>query len=150
MNLEWDPRPSVTVVMAAEGYPGHYERDRVINDLEQADRLPGVKVFHAGTTLRTDTLGSRESRVVTDGGRATGVRSATISLRPRRATRPSGRSAQRCLVPARRADKGINAAVLILPPPALPVFPDPPKRSKAFLAERPGLHACVLARILRQ
>ena len=26
VDLEWDPRPAVTVVMASEGYPGHYER----------------------------------------------------------------------------------------------------------------------------
>ena len=31
MNLTWDPRPAVTVVMAAEGYPGNYERGRVIH-----------------------------------------------------------------------------------------------------------------------
>ena len=30
VELTWDPRPAVTVVMASEGYPGHYERDRVI------------------------------------------------------------------------------------------------------------------------
>ena len=40
--------------MASEGYPGHYERDRVINNLEEAERMADVKVFHAGTALRTD------------------------------------------------------------------------------------------------
>ena len=54
VTLEWDPRPAVTVVMASEGYPGHYERDRLIQNLEVVDRMPDVKVFHAGTTLRTD------------------------------------------------------------------------------------------------
>src|SRR6478672_4754854 len=69
INLEWDPRPAVTVVMASEGYPGHYERDRVINNLEQAERMPDVKVFHAGTALRTDPQAGRDGRVVTDGAR---------------------------------------------------------------------------------
>ena len=73
IELEWDPRPAVTVVMASEGYPGSYERGRPINNIEQADRLPDVKVFHAGTTLRTDPLGGREPRVVTDGGRVLNV-----------------------------------------------------------------------------
>jgi phosphoribosylamine--glycine ligase len=73
VNLAWDPRPSVTVVMASEGYPGHYERDRVINNLEEADRMPGVKVFHAGTALRTDPQGGRDGRIVTDGGRVLNV-----------------------------------------------------------------------------
>ena len=54
INIEWDPRPSVTVVMASEGYPGNYERDRLIQNLEAVDRLPDVKVFHAGTALRAD------------------------------------------------------------------------------------------------
>ena len=58
VELAWDPRPAVTVVMASEGYPGHYERGRVINNLEEADRMEDVKVFHAGTAFRTDpTLG---------------------------------------------------------------------------------------------
>jgi phosphoribosylamine--glycine ligase len=71
--LEWDPRPAVTVVMAAEGYPGHYERARVINNLEETDRMADVKVFHAGTTLRTDPQGGRDGRVITDGGRVLSV-----------------------------------------------------------------------------
>ncbi len=78
--LEWDPRPSVTVVMASEGYPGHYERGRVINNLEEADRMPDVKVFHAGTALRTDPHAGREPRVVTDGGRVLGVTALGATL----------------------------------------------------------------------
>src|SRR4051794_27659440 len=73
VNLEWDPRPSVTVVMASEGYPGHYERDRVINNLEEAERMADVKVFHAGTALRTDPVTGRDGRIVTEGGRAPAV-----------------------------------------------------------------------------
>jgi phosphoribosylamine---glycine ligase len=72
-SLEWDPRPSVTVVMAAEGYPGHYDRDRVINNLEEADRMTDVKVFHAGTAQRTDPVTGRDGRIVTDGGRVLNV-----------------------------------------------------------------------------
>jgi phosphoribosylamine--glycine ligase len=73
VTLEWDPRPAVTVVMASEGYPGHYERDRVINNLEQAERMPDVKVFHAGTGLRIDPQSGRDGRIVTDGGRVLDV-----------------------------------------------------------------------------
>lgn len=70
INIEWDPRPCVCVVMASEGYPGSYERGRVINNLEVADRMPGVKVFHAGTALRSEPHGTR---VITDGGRVLNV-----------------------------------------------------------------------------
>ena len=73
VELVWDKRPAVTVVMASEGYPGSYERDRVINNLEEADRMADVKVFHAGTALRSDPGGGRDGRVVTDGGRVLNV-----------------------------------------------------------------------------
>jgi len=73
VELKWDPRPSVTVVMAAEGYPGPYERNRPIRNLPAADRLKGVKVFHAGTKLRPDPEPGREPLVVSDGGRVLNV-----------------------------------------------------------------------------
>jgi phosphoribosylamine--glycine ligase len=65
-GLEWDPRPSVCVVLASQGYPGHYEKDYVIDGLDAAARLPDVKVFHAGTRLDGN-------KVLTDGGRVLGV-----------------------------------------------------------------------------
>jgi phosphoribosylamine---glycine ligase len=64
--LEWDPRPSVTVVMAAEGYPGTYPKGQAIRGLTEADAVPDAKVFHAGTKLQGD-------QVLTDGGRVLGV-----------------------------------------------------------------------------
>jgi phosphoribosylamine---glycine ligase len=60
--LEWDPRPAVSVVMASEGYPGEYETGHRIRGLEDADALPDVKVFHAGTAVY-------DNQVVTAGGR---------------------------------------------------------------------------------
>ena len=72
-TLVWDKRPAVSVVMASEGYPGPYERGRVINNLEEAERMADVKVFHAGTALRTDPQLGRDGRVVTDGGRVLNV-----------------------------------------------------------------------------
>ena len=65
-NLEWDARPAVCVVMASEGYPGSYERCKPIRGLDEASRLPDVKVFHAGTA-------AVDGQVVTDGGRVLGV-----------------------------------------------------------------------------
>lgn len=70
---EWDPRPAVTVVMASEGYPEHYERGRVIHNIEQSDKMADVKVFHAGTTFRVDPLPGRDPQIVTDGGRVLNV-----------------------------------------------------------------------------
>ncbi|MEZ6065454.1 MAG: phosphoribosylamine--glycine ligase [Planctomycetaceae bacterium] len=65
-DLEWDPRPTVCVVMASEGYPGDYEKGRPLRGLEKAAELENVKVFHAGTTIR-------DGQVVNDGGRVLGV-----------------------------------------------------------------------------
>ena len=52
--LEWDPRPAVCVVMASKGYPDRYDKGLVVRGLEAADKLPDVKVFHAGTTLNAE------------------------------------------------------------------------------------------------
>jgi phosphoribosylamine--glycine ligase len=65
-RLEWDPRPAVCVVLASQGYPGNYSKGKVITGLAEAAKLPGVKIFHAGTKLE-------RKLVVTDGGRVLGV-----------------------------------------------------------------------------
>ncbi len=69
----WDPRPSICVVMASQGYPGEYENGRSIRGLDAAAAIPDVKVFHAGTTLV-------DGQVVTNGGRVLGVTALGSSL----------------------------------------------------------------------
>jgi phosphoribosylamine--glycine ligase len=64
--LKWDPRPAVSVVMASEGYPGPYERGMPIRGLDEAAKIPDVKVFHAGTA-------SVDGQVVANGGRVLAV-----------------------------------------------------------------------------
>ena len=61
VSCDWDTRTAVGVVMAAGGYPGEYDKGRVIHGLDQVDE-EGVKVFHAGTRLDGEN-------VVTTGGR---------------------------------------------------------------------------------
>ena len=65
-HLEWDPRPSVCVVMASEGYPADYEKGRPIRGLEEAGAVDNVKVFHSGTK-------QVDGQVVTAGGRVLAV-----------------------------------------------------------------------------
>ncbi len=60
-SIEFDPRASVGVVLAAGGYPGDYNKGDVISGLEIASEMEG-KVFHAGTALK-------DGQVVTSGGR---------------------------------------------------------------------------------
>ncbi|WP_428306082.1 phosphoribosylamine--glycine ligase [Lacipirellula sp.] len=64
--MVWDDRPSVCVVMASEGYPGKYQTGRPIRGLQDAAKVPDVKVFHAGTAMKGD-------QIVTTGGRVLGV-----------------------------------------------------------------------------
>lgn len=69
----WDPRPSICVVMAADGYPGAYDRGDAIRGLREAAEIPDVKVFHAGTKLV-------DGQVLTDGGRVLGVTALGSSI----------------------------------------------------------------------
>jgi len=64
--LEWDPRPAICVVIASGGYPGAFTTGKIISGLDEASKVPGVKIFHAGTKL-VDSL------PITDGGRVLGV-----------------------------------------------------------------------------
>jgi len=64
--IEWDERAAVCVVLAAGGYPGHYEKGFPINGLDRIDQLEDVIVFHAGTNLKKEAI-------VTSGGRVLGV-----------------------------------------------------------------------------
>jgi phosphoribosylamine--glycine ligase len=66
INLHWDPRPAVCVVMSSGGYPGSYEKGKPIDGLEQASKLKDVVVFHAGTA-------KQDGKIVTSGGRVLGV-----------------------------------------------------------------------------
>ena len=70
---EWDPRPAVCVVMASEGYPGSYDRGQPVRGLDEAAKVPEVKVFHAGTKLK-------DGQVLTDGGRVFGVTALGSSI----------------------------------------------------------------------
>jgi phosphoribosylamine--glycine ligase len=61
VDLNWDWRPALGVVMAAGGYPGSYDKGHIISGLDSIES-GDVKVFHAGTALK-----GRE--IVTSGGR---------------------------------------------------------------------------------
>ncbi len=64
--IDWDPRWAVCVVMASKGYPGSYEKNKVIRGLDKVAEMEDVFVFHAGTA------GAREG-ILTNGGRVLGV-----------------------------------------------------------------------------
>ena len=68
IELEWDDDSwAVSVVLASAGYPGSYEKGKVITGIDAAEALEGVTVFHAGT--KTD----EEGNILTNGGRVLNV-----------------------------------------------------------------------------
>ena len=65
-DFRWSPDASVCVVMSSGGYPGTFEAGKRIDGLEDAAKIQGVKVFHAGTS-------KRDGAYYTAGGRVLGV-----------------------------------------------------------------------------
>lgn len=77
-TIDWDKRASVAVVLASAGYPGKYETGKVISGLNQAAKLEGVQVFHAGTKIANNdvmTAGGRVLAVTALGSDLTAARS---------------------------------------------------------------------------
>jgi phosphoribosylamine---glycine ligase len=71
--LRWFPDPAVTVVMAANGYPGNYAKGSVIGGLDEAANIDGVEIFHAGT--------HRDGgRILANGGRVLDVTASGKTL----------------------------------------------------------------------
>jgi len=60
----FDQRPAVTVVLAAKGYPGAPKAGGAISNLDAANALPGVQVFHAGTSRKDGALVASGGRVL--------------------------------------------------------------------------------------
>jgi phosphoribosylamine--glycine ligase len=80
-DLRWYPDAALTVVMAANGYPGSYAKGSVIEGLDEAAAVDGVEIFHAGTTR------DAQGRVVANGGRVLNVAAlgGTVAEAQRRA-----------------------------------------------------------------
>jgi phosphoribosylamine--glycine ligase len=63
-DLRWYAEPALTVVMAAKGYPGTYERGTVIEGLDEAAAVEGVEIFHAGTKAEGGKILANGGRVL--------------------------------------------------------------------------------------
>jgi phosphoribosylamine--glycine ligase len=72
-DFKWSPDAAVCVVIASGGYPGAYQAGKKIIGLEEAAKLEGVKVFHAGTS-------ARDGAFYTSGGRVLGVTARAAEL----------------------------------------------------------------------
>ncbi len=63
-DLRWSDEAALTVVMAARGYPGNYSKGSIIGGLDEAARIDGVEIFHAGTKADGDHIVSNGGRVL--------------------------------------------------------------------------------------
>ena len=73
-DLRWYDDAALTVVMAAKGYPGNYQRGTLIEGLEEAAKVEGVEIFHAGTK-------ADGGRILANGGRVLNVCARGKSVR---------------------------------------------------------------------
>lgn len=67
VELSWSDKWAVSVVLASGGYPGSYEKGKVILGVSDAEEMDDVIVFHAGTALNND------GELITAGGRVLNV-----------------------------------------------------------------------------
>jgi phosphoribosylamine--glycine ligase len=72
-DFKWSSDAAVCVVMASGGYPGAYQAGKIIVGLEDAEKVDGVKVFHAGTS-------AHDRGLYTSGGRVLGVTARAADL----------------------------------------------------------------------
>ncbi len=73
-DLRWFDEPALTVVMAAEGYPGDYQKGTRIGGLDAAEADENVKIFHAGTARAED------GGLISAGGRVLNVTALGASV----------------------------------------------------------------------
>ena len=76
-DLRWYRGPALTVVMAANGYPGAYAKGSVIEGLDEAAAVEGVEIFHAGTM-------AEGGRILANGGRVLNVTAIGATVREAR------------------------------------------------------------------
>lgn len=63
-EIVWDDGFTVCVVLASYGYPGKYDTGFPISGLEEAEKIPGVEIFHSGTVLRDGVFHTSGGRVL--------------------------------------------------------------------------------------
>jgi phosphoribosylamine--glycine ligase len=73
-DLRWFPEVALTVVMAAKGYPGDYRKGTPIGGLDDAAKIEGVEIFHAGTI-------AKDGHLLANGGRVLNVCATGKSIR---------------------------------------------------------------------
>ncbi len=66
INIQWEDNAAVCVVVASGGYPGRYQKGKVISGLERLEKMKNIIAFHAGTKFQ-------DNQMITSGGRVLGI-----------------------------------------------------------------------------
>ena len=72
---KWSDDAIVNIVLATQGYPGSYEKGSVIQGIDKADTIDGLKVFHAGTGR------NENGELIATGGRVLNITASGPSIR---------------------------------------------------------------------
>ncbi|MFA6256909.1 MAG: phosphoribosylamine--glycine ligase [Candidatus Paceibacterota bacterium] len=80
LEIKWKDSFAANVVLASGGYPGNYEKGKIISGIEDAEAQNDVVVFHAGTKVAEGPESSRRKEIMTNGGRVLGVSAIGHSL----------------------------------------------------------------------
>ena len=83
-DLRWFDDVAITVIMATNGYPGDYAKGSVIAGLDEAAKVEGVEIFHAGTVRK-------DGQILANGGRVLNICALGKTVTKRRRA-PIGRS----------------------------------------------------------
>ncbi|KKU50351.1 MAG: Phosphoribosylamine-glycine ligase [Parcubacteria group bacterium GW2011_GWA1_47_10] len=73
MEIKWEKVFAANIVLASGGYPGDYEKGKIISGVEEAEAMADIIVFHAGTRMEGSDL-------VTNGGRVLGISAVGFTL----------------------------------------------------------------------
>ncbi len=76
LELEWHQQTALTVVMAANGYPGSYEKGSEIKGLDGASDDKDIEIFHAGTQRKGASITASGGRVLNITARGSSVKAA--------------------------------------------------------------------------
>ena len=74
IEVKWKNLSACTVALASGGYPGNYEKGKIISGIKEAEQNKDIVIFHAGTKLENNNL-------ITNGGRVLGVSATGNTLK---------------------------------------------------------------------
>ncbi len=75
-RIKNDKKSVICVVLASKGYPGNFNKNKVLNNISKAKSIEGVEIFHAGTTLKRNKIVSSGGRVLSVTAKANSIYSA--------------------------------------------------------------------------